>query len=147
MWITKTLLASINILANNVRQGIVSDSKYSMKTILLWHVSRLTVRSKTFCRLYQRIDLYHPLVKSADDKFMIFFSYFSKKKKKKKKKTFLCCDSSFFVCVFFFFFFFFFFFSSRKHAWIILTPLTPLLYCKTGVYRGIHYFSYFCSKT
>ena len=24
-------------------------------------------------------------------------------------------------------------------------PLTPLLYSKTGVYRGIHYFSYFCS--
>ena len=26
-------------------------------------------------------------------------------------------------------------------------PSTPLLYSKTGVYRGIHYFSYFCSKT
>ena len=25
-------------------------------------------------------------------------------------------------------------------------PWTPLLYSKTGVYRGIHYFSYFCSK-
>ena len=37
--------------------------------------------------------------------------------------------------------------SSRKHAYIILTPLTPLLYSKTGVYRGIHYCSYFCSKT
>ena len=37
--------------------------------------------------------------------------------------------------------------SSRKHAYIILTPLTPLLYSKTGVYGGIHYFSYFCSKT
>ena len=36
---------------------------------------------------------------------------------------------------------------SRKHAYIILTPLTRLLYSKTGVYRGIHYFSYFCSKT
>ena len=37
---------------------------------------------------------------------------------------------------------------SRKHAYIILTPLkTPLLYSKTGVYRGIHYFSYFCSET
>ena len=24
---------------------------------------------------------------------------------------------------------------------------TPLLYSKTGVYRGIQYFSYFCSKT
>ena len=23
-------------------------------------------------------------------------------------------------------------------------PLTPLLYGKTGVYRGTHYFSYFC---
>ena len=27
-----------------------------------------------------------------------------------------------------------------------LPPQTPLLYSKTGVYRGIHYFSYFCSK-
>ena len=36
--------------------------------------------------------------------------------------------------------------SSRKHAFIILTPLNPTLYSKTGVYRGIHYFSYFCSK-
>ena len=36
--------------------------------------------------------------------------------------------------------------TSRKHAYIILTPLNPLLYSKTGVYRGIHYFSYFCSK-
>ena len=36
---------------------------------------------------------------------------------------------------------------SRKHAYIILTPLKPpLLYSKTGVYSGIHYFSYFCSK-
>ena len=26
-------------------------------------------------------------------------------------------------------------------------PKTLLLYSKTGVYRGIHYFSYFCSKT
>ena len=25
-------------------------------------------------------------------------------------------------------------------------PQTPLLYSKTGVYRGMHYFSYFCSK-
>ena len=33
--------------------------------------------------------------------------------------------------------------SSRKHTYIILTPL---LYSKTGVYWGIHYFSYFCSK-
>ena len=37
--------------------------------------------------------------------------------------------------------------SSRKHTYIILTPLNPTLYSKTGVYRGIHYFSYFCSKT
>ena len=36
--------------------------------------------------------------------------------------------------------------TSRKHAYIILTPLNPLLYSKTEVYRGIHYFSYFCSK-
>ena len=26
-------------------------------------------------------------------------------------------------------------------------PLKPHLYSKTGVYRGIHYFPYFCSKT
>ena len=32
--------------------------------------------------------------------------------------------------------------TSRKHAYIILTPLNPLLYSKTGVYRGIHYFFY-----
>ena len=32
---------------------------------------------------------------------------------------------------------------SRKHAYIILTPLDLLLYSKTGVFRGIHYFSYF----
>ena len=36
--------------------------------------------------------------------------------------------------------------TSRKHAYIFLTPQTPLLYSKTGVYRGIHYFSYICSK-
>ena len=36
--------------------------------------------------------------------------------------------------------------ASRKHAYIILTPLNPLLYSKTGIYRGIHDFSYFCSK-
>ena len=36
--------------------------------------------------------------------------------------------------------------ASRKHAYIILTPLKPILYSKIGVYRGIHYFSYFCSK-
>ena len=38
-------------------------------------------------------------------------------------------------------------FSSRKPPYIILTPLNPSLYSKTWVYRGIHYFSYFCSKT
>ena len=36
--------------------------------------------------------------------------------------------------------------ASRKHAYIILRPETSHLYSKTGVYRGIHYFSYFCSK-
>ena len=30
--------------------------------------------------------------------------------------------------------------SSRKHAYIILTCLNPILYSKTGVYRGTHYF-------
>ena len=34
--------------------------------------------------------------------------------------------------------------TSRKHTIIILTLL---VYSKTGVNRGIHYFSYFCSKT
>ena len=33
------------------------------------------------------------------------------------------------------------------HAYIILTHKTPLLYSKTGVYMGIHYFSYFGKKT
>ena len=33
--------------------------------------------------------------------------------------------------------------ESRKNTYIILTPL---LYSKTGVYRGIHYFSSFCSN-
>ena len=28
-----------------------------------------------------------------------------------------------------------------------IPPSTPLLYSKTGVCRGIQYFSYFCSKT
>ena len=38
--------------------------------------------------------------------------------------------------------------KSRNHTYINLTPLNPtLLYSKTGDYRGIHYFSYFCSKT
>ena len=37
--------------------------------------------------------------------------------------------------------------TSRKHTYIILTPLNPnFIYSKTGVYRGIHYFSIFCSK-
>ena len=36
---------------------------------------------------------------------------------------------------------------SRNYIYIILTTLNPLLYSKTGVYMGIHYFSYFCSKT
>ena len=35
----------------------------------------------------------------------------------------------------------------RNHTYIILTPLNPTFDSKTGVYRGIHYFSYFCSKT
>ena len=29
---------------------------------------------------------------------------------------------------------------------LFIPPYTPLLYSKTGVYRGVH-FSYFCSKT
>ena len=29
----------------------------------------------------------------------------------------------------------------------MLTPLNPILYSKTVVYRGMHYFSYICSKT
>ena len=36
--------------------------------------------------------------------------------------------------------------TSRKHAYIILTPLAPLLYSKTRVYRGIHYFLLFQLK-
>ena len=39
-----------------------------------------------------------------------------------------------------------FFFTSKKYAYIILTPLNPLLYSETGVYWGIHYFSYFARK-
>ena len=37
---------------------------------------------------------------------------------------------------------------SRKHAYIFY-PLNPRFYIisKTGVYRAIYYFSYFCSKT
>ena len=39
-------------------------------------------------------------------------------------------------------------YSSLKHTCInFLPPKTPLLYSKTGVYRDIHYFSYFFSKT
>ena len=37
--------------------------------------------------------------------------------------------------------------ASRNHTYIILTPLNPTLYIKTGVYKSIHYFSYFCLKT
>ena len=36
--------------------------------------------------------------------------------------------------------------SSRKPTYIMLTPLNPTFYNKTEVCRGIHYFSYFCSK-
>ena len=36
----------------------------------------------------------------------------------------------------------------RKTCLYNINPFkTPLLYSKTGVYRGIYYFSYFCSKT
>ena len=38
-------------------------------------------------------------------------------------------------------------FSSWKHAYIKLTPETPVLYSKTGVYRGKHYFFLFLLKT
>ena len=34
----------------------------------------------------------------------------------------------------------------RKQTYIIFTPWTPHLYGKTGVYKGIQYFPYFCSK-
>ena len=33
--------------------------------------------------------------------------------------------------------------ASRKHIYIILTPLTPLLSSNNGVYRGILFFSFF----
>ena len=36
--------------------------------------------------------------------------------------------------------------SSRKHTYIILTPLNPILCSKTGVYRGIYYFFIFLLK-
>ena len=35
----------------------------------------------------------------------------------------------------------------RTHTFIILTPLNPIFIRKTWVFRGIRYFSYFCSKT
>ena len=35
---------------------------------------------------------------------------------------------------------------SRKHTYIVLSPLNPTLYSKTGVYSGIHLFDYFYSK-
>ena len=34
--------------------------------------------------------------------------------------------------------------SSRKHTYIILTPLNPTFLYQNLVYRGMHYFSYFC---
>ena len=37
--------------------------------------------------------------------------------------------------------------SSRKRIRVTKTPYTPLVYSKTGVYRGYTLFSYFCSKT
>ena len=36
--------------------------------------------------------------------------------------------------------------SSRKHAYIILTPLNSILYSTTGVYKGMHYFFLFLLK-
>ena len=30
--------------------------------------------------------------------------------------------------------------ASCKHVRVMNTPNTPLLYCRTGVYSGIHYF-------
>ena len=68
------------------------------------------------------------------------------KKKKKKKKTdmgfalfrLVDCVLSILIC---------FILTSRKHIFIILTPLNPIKYSKTAVYRGLHYCSYFCSKT
>ena len=53
------------------------------------------------------------------------------KKKKKKKKTKNKTDNDS---------------PSRKHAYIILTPLNPLLYSKTGVYKGIQLFFLFLLK-
>ena len=56
---------------------------------------------------------------------------------KKSQFCFICCICALCGSLFIFPL------PSRKHAYIILTPQTPLLYSKTGVYRGIHYFSYF----
>ena len=36
--------------------------------------------------------------------------------------------------------------SSRKHGYIILTPLNPTLYSKTGVYRGYTLFFLFLTE-
>ena len=36
--------------------------------------------------------------------------------------------------------------TSGKHFRVIYTPYTPLLYSKTGIYRGIHYFLIFTLK-
>ena len=36
--------------------------------------------------------------------------------------------------------------ASRKHAYIILTPLNPTFKKKNGGLLGYHYFSYFCLK-
>ena len=37
--------------------------------------------------------------------------------------------------------------TSRNYTYIILTPLKPIFYSKTWVYRSIYYLSDFCSKT
>ena len=39
------------------------------------------------------------------------------------------------------------FIPSQKYTYIILAQLHPILFSKTGVYRGTNYFSYFCLKT
>ena len=36
---------------------------------------------------------------------------------------------------------------TKTYLYNFLPPNTPLLYSKTGVYRDIHYFSFFFSKT
>ena len=33
------------------------------------------------------------------------------------------------------------YYSSRKHAYVVLTPLNPILFSKTGVYSGIQFIS------